>query len=669
MQTITDFQHEVEEFENIWIPMPDGVQLAARLWKPKGSEQAPVPAILEHLPYRKGDGTRARDNLTHPYMAGHGYACIRVDMRGNGNSDGLMEDEYSQQELDDAVSVINWLCDQVWCDGNVGMMGISWGGFNGLQVAAMQPPALKAVITLCSTDDRYADDIHYKGGCLLNENLGWGATMLSYSSRPPDPAHVGEKWREIWLERLENQPLLSDLWLRHQTRDDYWKHGSVCEDYAKITAAVLAVGGWADAYSNAIPRLLSNLKSPARGIIGPWIHKYPHFATPEPRIGFLQEALRWWDKWLKGIETGVMHDATYTAYMMDGIAPKTSYSERPGHWVTEPEWPSDNIQMLPFFLNHGLLQQTADPWRDMHYRSPQDTGQASGEFCPIWMGADMPGDQRVDDAGSLCFDGAPAVEDIELFGAPVLDLEVAVDQPKALIAARLCDVGPDGASSRITYGLLNLCHRQGHDRPEDMPVGKPVRLRLQLDDIAYRLPKGHHLRLSLSTAYWPMVWPSPKPVTITIEPGKSILELPMRMETRTDNVDFPPPEGASPQQRETLREASNSRTVMKDMESGVSILTIEDDFGLGRDLDTGLATGSTAREVYRIHPDNPLSANMETSWTQELIREGWHVRTATELGMWSDETHFHISASLEAFEDDKRIFEKHWKETIPRDWL
>ena len=216
MKTVTDFPRQIVEFPDMGIVMPDGCRLSARVWMPDDADQNPVPAILEHLPYRKRDGTTARDALTHPYFAGHGYASIRVDMRGNGDSEGLMEDEYSEQELQDAVDVIAWAVSQPWCPATVGMMGISWGGFNCLQVAAKQPPALKAVISLCSTVDRYADDIHYKGGCLLNENFGWGSTMLSYSSRPPDPAIVGDAWREMWLNRLENEPFLSPLWLRHR---------------------------------------------------------------------------------------------------------------------------------------------------------------------------------------------------------------------------------------------------------------------------------------------------------------------------------------------------------------------------------------------------------------------------------------------------------------------
>lgn len=269
MRTVETFQHKVTEQADMGIVLSDGCRLSARVWMPEDAEKNPVPAILEFLPYRKRDGTTARDNLTHPYFAGHGYACLRVDMRGNGDSEGLMEDEYSEQELADACEVIKWITAQPWSTGKVGMMGISWGGFNSLQVAALQPEALKAIITLCSTDDRYADDIHYKGGLLLNENLGWGATMLAYSSRPPDPAHVGEKWREMWLDRLENEPFLPAVWLKHQTRDDYWKHGSVCEDFSAIKAATLAIGGWGDAYKNAVPRLMQGITAPVKGSSAP----------------------------------------------------------------------------------------------------------------------------------------------------------------------------------------------------------------------------------------------------------------------------------------------------------------------------------------------------------------------------------------------------------------
>jgi len=214
-------QRKVREIENVFIPLSDGCRLAARIWLPEDAEAQPVPAILEYIPYRKRDGSAARDETMHPEVAAHGYACVRLDIRGNGESDGLMHDEYLPQELSDGVEAIAWIAAQPWCSGSVGMLGISWGGFNGLQIAALRPPALKAVITICSTDDRYADDIHYRGGSLLNDNLTWSAAMMAFSSRPPDPALVGERWREMWLERLENMPFLAANWLEHQRRDAF----------------------------------------------------------------------------------------------------------------------------------------------------------------------------------------------------------------------------------------------------------------------------------------------------------------------------------------------------------------------------------------------------------------------------------------------------------------
>jgi putative CocE/NonD family hydrolase len=668
MRTVEKFPNRIKEIENRYITLKDGCHLAARIWLPEDAEKNPVPAVLEYLPYRKRDGTAVRDQLTHPYMAGHGYACVRVDMRGNGESDGLMWDEYLKQEQDDAIEVIDWLTKQPWCSGTVGMIGISWGGFNGLQVAMRRPPALKAVITVDSTVDRYADDIHYKGGCLLNENLGWSTTMLSYSSRPPDPVLVGQRWRDMWLVRLKNEPLLLENWLRHQHRDAFWKHGSVCEDWSAIQAAVLAVGGWADAYSNAVPQLCAKLKAPVKGIVGPWLHKYPHFAVPGPAIGFLQEAVRWWDRWLKDKQNGVDKDPLYTAYMQDSMPPKAYYKERPGRWVAEDKWPSKNVKPLRFKLNRGTLDSRAQGPVALALSSPQNTGIAAGEYCPIWLGAEQPVDQRLDDGGSLLFDTGPLKSDIEILGAPVVELELAVDRPQANIALRLCDVFPGGESTRVTYGVLNLCHRDSHEKPSPLKPGKRYRVRLQLDDAAYRFPKGHRIRLAVSNSYWPLIWPSPEPVLMTLFTGaKSELTLPVRGKRKEKARPFPPPEAAPPLQQRRIREASNYRTVETDIASGESVLRIVDDFGEAENLAHGLIAGSIGRETYRIRPDDPLSALAETHWTQTLRRGDWSVRTEAMTMLKADKEFLHVTGSVEAFEDGKLVHEKKWNTKIKRE--
>ena len=338
-EVVREFPRKVQEFDNVWIEMSDGCRLAARIWLPIDADASPVPAILEYLPYRKRDATAERDSMTHPHTAGHGYACVRVDMRGSGESDGVLWDEYLKQEQDDALEVIAWIAAQPWCTGKVGMVGISWGGFNGLQIAMRRPSALKAIISICSTDDRYNDDTHYMGGCVLGANLTWASTMFANQTRPPDRDLVGERWREMWLERLRNLPLWVALWLTHQRRDSYWKHASVCEDWDAIQCPVYLISGWADSYVNPMPRLLERLKVPTKCLMGPWAHRYPHVGLPGPQIGYLQESLRWWDHWLKDKETGIMDEPLFRAYLMDSVRPRSWHAHRAGRWVAENRWP------------------------------------------------------------------------------------------------------------------------------------------------------------------------------------------------------------------------------------------------------------------------------------------------------------------------------------------
>ena len=667
MKTVKSFPRKVREIPNTFITLPDGTKLAARIWMPADADKNPVPVILEYLPYRKRDGTHVRDALTHPYIAGHGYACVRVDMRGNGDSDGLMFDEYTQQELDDAVDVIAWLVRQPWSTGRVGMMGISWGGFNSLEVAALRPPGLQAIITLCSTDDRYSDDIHYKGGCLLNENLGWSATMFAYSSRPPDPALVGERWRAMWLERLQAEPLLAIPWLQHPHRDAYWKHGSVNEDIGAIQAAVLAVGGWNDAYTNAVPRLVGTVKAPVKGIIGPWAHRYPHFALPEPRIGFLQEALRWWDRWLKDADTGVERDPAFRTYIMDLRRPGASVTRIPGRWVSDATWPGDRHELRRLYLNHDALGQARGPATRRTLASPQTTGADSGEYCIIWLGPEFPGDQRRDDAGSLTFDSAPLTADTDLMGAAVLHLKFSADKPVANVAVRLNAVWPDGAVSRLSYAVLNLCHRDSHEHPQPLEPGKAYTVRIQLDDVAYKLPRGHRLRVSVSTSYWPLIWPAPEPVVLTLYTGASFIDLPVRKARRAEVAPvFAPAEAASAVKLLEIDPPAHRRELTIDQHSGVQRLSIVDDFGRSTIAEHGMTTWACGRETYEIHPDDPLSARQQCHWSEERSRGDWKVRTETYSAMTASKTHWHVTGRLEAYEGDVKILTREWDQKIKR---
>ncbi|WP_457808671.1 CocE/NonD family hydrolase [Kushneria sp. EE4] len=666
-----DFPHRVRHIDNTWITLSDGTRLAARIWLPEDAEQHPVPAILEYLPYRKRDGTAVRDELTHPYLAGHGYACVRVDMRGNGESDGLMQDEYAPQEQADGLEVIDWIASQPWCTGKLGMMGISWGGFNGLQLAALRPEPLKAIITLCSTDDRYADDIHYKGGNMLLENLGWAATMLSFSAAVPDPQLVGERWREMWLNRLENMPLLAQTWLGHQHRDDYWRHGSVCENYGDIEAAVYAISGWGDAYMNAIPRMMEQLTCPKKALVGPWIHKYPHFAIPDPAIGFLQEALRWWDYWLKDIDTGIMEEPECTFYLQDGLPPAPKYDVRPGQWVRTHGWPApdDEVETTTLMLgDHGLVAR-GELSESRRITSPLTAGSLQGEYIGLWYGADFPPDQRRDDGLALTFDSEPWAAGLELLGQPTIEVSLASDTDGGQLNVRLCDVSPDGESALITYGTLNLNLRNDPGVIEPPVPGAPLQIRLAMDLIGYRLPKGHRLRVALSSASFPLVWSPKQRSDLTLLAGTPRLELPV---SRTAHIDMPfePPETATPCRLETLRPGVPKRTISEDVGSGEVSVTVEDDMGDVRFVDHGLRVDQRAREVYTSHPTDATKTRAEIQWTYRASRnEGagqFSVEVESRYQLRCDETNFYLDASQVAREGNRVVSERQWAHTIAR---
>jgi len=672
MRIVTKFPHAVCEIENLWVPLGNGARLAARVWLPEDADSNPVPVILEYIPYRKRDFTTARDEPMHRYFAGHGYAAVRLDMRGSGDSDGLMFDEYLQQEQDDAVEAIAWLAAQPWCSGTVGMMGNSWGGFNALQVAARRPPALKAIITSCSTDDRYADDMHYMGGCLLNDNMDWGTTFFAILPRPPDPAIVGAGWRERWLERLQNAVQPMEDWLAHQRRDAFWKHGSVCEDYGRIECAVLAVGGWLDGYSNAIPRLLSHLRCPRQGLIGPWAHMYPHLAVPGPGTGFLQEAVGWWDHWLKGRDTGLMSGPMLRAYMGEAVPAQPYYETCPGRWVAEDRWPSPRIAADVWHLGDGRLSRDRPAPASLAFRSPETTGLAGGEWCPYGTGGkgpEFPADQRADDGKSLTFDSAPLAERLEILGAPVATLALRSDRPVATIVARLCDVAPDGASTRVSYGVLNLTHRDGHEFPTPLEPGRTYVVRVQMNDCAYAFRPGHRLRLALSTNYWPMVIPAPAAATLTVDTAESLLTLPQRPAGTAgrETATLGEPESAQPHGRIVLEAGRWENRVERDLKTGrVTVFATRQD-GLVRLESNGLEIGGGIEERMSIRDGDPLSAETEMSRRILIGRGDWRTRIDARATLTVTKTEFRLVSELRAFESDSEIFSRTWDKRLKRD--
>lgn len=655
--------------ENEWIHLKDGTRLAARIWMPDDTASDPVPAVLEFLPYRKRIGTAPRDESTYPGFAEAGIAGVRVDIRGSGESDGVIDGEYTPLELANAVEVIEWIAAQPWSNGNVGMMGISWGGFNCLQVAALKPPALKAVISIASTVDRYNDDIHYKNGTQLSAQLSWAGTMLAYQSRSPDPAIVGDRWKDMWLERLENEPFFMEDWLSHQRRDDFWRHGSICEDFDAFPVPALVIAGWADGYRNTPLKAVEGMPGKAKALIGPWVHKYPHFAYPKPRADFHGEAIGWWNRWLRNDAAPKDDTPQVRAFILDGPRPGLWRESDPGYWVAKDQWAAPEPLELALDEAHRLSE---NPQRGANgrasLRSPLDTGTAAGEWFTTSPDAELAVDQRTDDAGSLTFESAALTQECVILGRPILNMTLASDSPLSNIAVRLVDIHPDGTAGRVSYGVLNLAHRDGNSDPKPLVPGEDYNLAIELDACGYRFSPGHRIRLSISTAYWPTILPAPYDAAFDIDLSSVKLSLPLI--GAHERIDVATPANPDPLPKyEAVEPGEKRRWIERDLQTGVTRYHVVDDGGLNRHPANGLASRDRREETWSITANDALSMTGEARWTCQLSREGWETTTYCVSKLSCTQSDWLITDNVEAYHNGENVFSRGRTRKIPRDQM
>ncbi len=643
-----------------WIPMADGVRLSATLYMPdEGKSGEKFPALLEYLPYRKDDATAARDYPVHIWFAKHGYVSVRVDIRGFGTSEGTpTEREYSEQEQLDGEKVIAWLASQSWSNGKVGMFGISWGGFNAIQMAMRHPPALKAIIAVDATEELFHDDIHYIDGMMHFDEFELNMDLAPSMTGAPDYS-LEEK---VLGPRFDSMPW-SLMYFKHQRDGEFW-HAPV-RPLKEIKIPCFLIGGLLDGYRDSILRMFEQVKAPLKAIIGPWNHTFPNDAEPGPQIEWRDQALRWWDYWLKNRNTGIMEGPPLSIYMQDWHAPDTHLKDVPGKWRGEMGWPPANAANTTLYLYdaHVLSTEPAKP-ATHQLRYVPNIGVEAG----FWWG-ELLTDQRPVDAFSLTYDSAPLKEELTMLGRPHALLQVSSSAPLADWFARLSDVAPDGTVTQVTGAGVNGAQRDSASDPKDLIPNRIYPLDIEMHLASWTFPVGHRIRLSVSNAIWPMVWPTPYAMTTSLQLGGeagSRLVLPLVPPSPYAAPQFAPPEPTEeradiegegfpwPGDWKTERDEVNATT--KVTWNGKS----EETYPWGKETDLEAIT-------YLADDNHPDISSVQAEAQIRMVMKKQTLTWLGHLTLTSDAHNFYYKYTRELLKDGQKLREKSWQETIPRD--
>jgi uncharacterized protein len=647
----------VRRIEHLPLAMDDGVVLSAAVLMPDAP--GPFSAIVDAVPYRKDDDFLWSDWDTYGYLAARGFACVRIDLRGSGSSTGILDNEYRPREQDDLVEAIAQIAAADWCSGAVGMTGVSWGGFNAVQVAMRRPPALRAIVPIHFSADRYHSDVHYNGGTLLLGDAGaWPGEMVAEMGLPPRPDIIGDDWVEVWRDRLERTPQWTFEWLRHQRRDDYWRHGSWCEHWEAVACPVLAIGGWIDSYQDACLAMLAATPAPNRAVIGPWGHTRPHRGWPRPALEHRELMCRWFDRFLNGVENGVDTEPRLVAYLRDGVAPEPYPDVAPGRWRAWRTWPPATPPAELHLTAEGL--RPIAPTSPCTWTIPPGP-QWLGSAAP-WWGAGSPpvgqsDDLRAHDALGLTFDTPPLAAPLEILGFPRLEVAVSADRPVALLAVRLEHIHPDGFSALVCRGALNLTRRESHAEPAPLEAGRVYHVSVPLVSTGTAIPAGHVLRLALAGTHWPVLLPPPEPVTLTIHGGRFVLPAP----GAADEVAPPPmPEPVAadsvPNPVRPLDGPLSAWTTTRDS-SGTTAMRVTG--GWESVWDEGRTFGSSDLRV-TVTDDDPTSCRVVSDNIAECVGR---------LELTCDHASLHVAIDVTVERDGEPFFARGWRESFVRDLL
>ena len=657
------------ELREAWIPMPDGVRLAADLYVPSGGDGGErFPVLLEYLPYRKTESRGSRYSL-YSYFVARGYVVARVDIRGTGNSEGRLVDyEYTEQEQQDGEAVIGWLSRQPFSNGKVGMFGLSWGAFNSIQMAMRNPPALSAILAIEGTDDIYQDDVHFIDGILHFDSYEIGQDVENFVPGAPDFV-IDEAY---FRERFDTTPWLL-VYKRHQRDGPFWDRASLNERYDSIKIPTFVIGGWYDGYRDSVPRMLQHLRAPVKAIVGPWGHAWPNDAYPKPSIEWRHEAVRWFDRWLKERETGIMDDPRLAVYVRRWHAPGVELDEAPGEWRFEDGWPLGRGRdwILNLHSDHTLKSTPSTQAAHILDYVPSVGIEAGGSV--MWWG-DFAPDQRPTDEKSLVYESEPLDEDVEILGFPRVLLDASASAPLAHWFVRLSDVAPDGRVTLITGAGLNGAHRRSASEPEPLETGEVYPFDIEMHFTSWVFPKGHRVRLSISNAQWPMFWPTPYPMATTLHLGgapASHLALPVvPHEDRPAPSFLPPAEdpellGYGTVESETVSGYSELEGVQRNEERGTATVVLENRSATRYPWGVHEVDERITHQADDRNPGN-TSVTGEYAITIKLPERTLQFQGI--LDFESDRENFTLVYTRRLKRDGELVRERVWREMFPRDF-
>jgi putative CocE/NonD family hydrolase len=664
--------------------MPDGVRLSADLWVPAGGDRGRrtgrFPVLLEYLPYRKTEGRGDRYGL-YAYFVRRGYVVARVDIRGTGASEGrLVEHEYSEREQEDGEAVIAWLARQPFSTGKVGMFGISWGGFNAIHMAMRRPPALAAILAVDATDDLYQDDVHFMDGGIHVDS--WEMSMDLANAMPGAPDYrIDEAFFE---NRFDTRPWMF-TYKRRQRDGEFWDRTALKTRYDAIRVPTFLIGGWYDGYRDSVPRMLQHMKAPVKAIVGPWSHCWPHDAYPKPGMEWRHEAVRWFDQWLKGRDTGIMDEPPLAVFVRRWHPPGPRLEEAPGEWRFEDGWPIARIREQVFLprSDHTLSREVenrpdgaaagtrADAAAVHRLRYVPTTGVEVGG--PVMWWGDVAPDQRPSDAFSLVYDTEPLGREVEILGLPRAVLNVSADAPQARWFARLSDVAPDGTVTLVAGAGFNGAHRVSSRDPKPIEPGTPFAADIEMHFTSWVFPAGHRIRLAVSNALWPMIWPTPFPMTTSLRLGGDTptrLLLPVVPPAERPRPAFLAPagdeelEGFGRLDPGTASGYGEIETLARDPATGAAKVIATNASGTRYPWGTERNTESITHEA---RDESPEAASVTGDYATTIALADRTLRWEARVTFRSDRDTFYLTYVRRLMRDGALVRERTWTDAIPRD--